>query len=61
MTPRCDRCHRPLKNASESGFGPRCEVYVLGTKHESRQRRVRCKVRRSADDRQAELPLEVRS
>ena len=28
----CTRCHRPLKAPTPTGMGPKCALYVLGSK-----------------------------
>jgi hypothetical protein len=53
----CTRCGRKLKNASPTGMGPRCTLFVLGAK----PKRVAREDRRSADERQQELALEARA
>ncbi len=55
MSMRCLRCNRLLKRESASGYGTTCERYVLGTK----PRRIKREDKRSADERQTELPLEA--
>ncbi len=54
---KCARCGRRLKNTPASGMGPVCERAVLGSK----PRRVKREDKRSADERQQELALEVRA
>lgn len=56
---RCARCNRQLKNPSDSGYGAKCETYVLGTKP-PRVRLFDRRVKRSADERQSDL-FEVRA
>lgn len=49
----CMKCGRALKRPSDTGYGPRCQVAVLGRKPRAPKREDR----RSADARQQELPL----
>lgn len=37
---RCARCGRSLKYPSESGYGPRCQLAVLGSKPKREKRAV---------------------
>lgn len=52
---KCNRCGKPCR-PSESGFGPKCERYVLGTK--PRRAKVDQPVKRDALTRDlfAEVP-----
>jgi len=50
---RCLRCHRCLKAATASGYGPSCERAVLGS--QPRRPRLFDKGLRKADDKQVAL------
>jgi hypothetical protein len=37
MTIRCLKCHRPMKQATESGFGPKCAAAIAKAQEDARQ------------------------
>ena len=51
LAARCAKCNRPMKVASDDGFGPKCRRAMTGAK----PRRMKRELRRSRDDRQLEL------
>ncbi len=55
----CTRCGRRLKAPTETGMGPKCALYVLGSKPKREPTTPRQEVKR--DDRTADLfPAESR-
>lgn len=65
----CRRCGKTMKTAGRGGYGPTCAIYVLGppvdgrtqSGRKERGRRVKREDRKSADNRQLPLELEVRT